>query len=263
MTSLLPSHAMIAVLATLVLVGAIASEARFLVRYRRLIVPRANEIPVGPPAPYRDYPDVSDRVDLLVRILDRILERARDNDDGRDRDDEAGRRRRELEAAYEFVESWFVRKKGRRDGDDAPYELFSGRLDAATLDAGLCPPRPPTMRWSLFSSGDGSVGEDEVVDEGGKDVPSVGRTTTKATKGRDRIRRGNMDEFLSWAFFGTSHSALSPDATLALDGLYDALRERAGLTFEPGTDPNYVPRTFTLEGVNSLYRPLCTYAAWG
>jgi hypothetical protein len=280
-TSLLPPHATNATVVVVVIVVVVVammivvSEARFLVRYRRHIVPLANAIPVGPPAPYRDYPDPSDRVNLLVRILDRIIERARDDFDFDDDDvdvdvdDGAGRRRRrEKEAAYEFVESWFVRMRDDAR-HDAPYELFSGRLDAVTLDAGLGPPPPRMMRMmrmSSSSSGDSSVvgGENEVGDE----VASGRRRTTmktkiKATDGEDRLLRGNMDAFLSWAFFGTSRSALSSDASRALDGLYDALRERAGLTFGPGTNPNYVPRTFTLDAVNSLYRPMCAYAAVG
>ena len=261
---LLPSS-VIAALIALVVVGFVVSEVRFYFRYHRLLVPNANKIPPGPTAPYRDYAGASDRAALLLRILDRLLEHARAeevelDDDG---DDGAGRRRRrgrreESEVAYAFIESWFRRRRGGTDDDDdddgdAPYELFSGRLDAATLGVGLCPPPPPVIRMALSSSSPSPSSSD------------VGTTTTGGSGGAGgrRIRRGNMDEFLSWAFFGVSHPSLlaSGEARAALDGLHDALRERAGLSFEPGADPDYEPLAFTLERVNSLYRPLCVYAA--
>ena len=72
-----------------------------------------------------------------------------------------------------------------------------------------------------------------------------------------------MDEFLSWAFFDTSHASASadPSKVQALEGFYGVLEEEAGLAFDPGLHPSYRPRSFTLEDVRSLYRPYGVYVA--
>jgi pimeloyl-ACP methyl ester carboxylesterase len=76
------------------------------------------------------------------------------------------------------------------------------------------------------------------------------------------LQKDNMDEFLSWAFFGVHYSTIqsSSDMLKALNEFYQTLESEACLTFEPGKNVNFTPRCFTFEKVNSLYRPYCVYA---
>jgi len=291
----------------------VTAEAKFLSRYRRVLIGNANRR--TDPAPYRDYPDVSGRHLLLRRIVARLGRRGRRRRGSRTNDGGPGGRG---EAAvgppsrpspagpsgappdksavyYEFIQSWFVQKVD----DDRPYEQFSEQLDR--LGPGLLRPSPSTLgllRLAGWSSADGpssrrnadddedssnrssyeslpvlegEVEEEAAATRASQDGGSVGdgprcgdcvKNAETTLRKDDRLRRGNMDEFLSWAFFGTSYSSASTDPSKAeaLEGFYEVLEQEAGLTFESGIHPSYRPRSFTLEDVRSLYRPYAVYA---
>ncbi|EJK73724.1 hypothetical protein THAOC_04638 [Thalassiosira oceanica] len=296
------------------LVVYVTIEAAFLARYRRVLIGNANRR--TDPAPYRDYPDVSDRHLLLRRIVARLGRRGRrrrglsdsesPEDGGGDavgppssRPSPAGPSLGEppdesARVYYDFIESWFV----RRPDDDVPYEQFSEQLDR--LGPGLLRPSPSMLRLARWSFADGPSYPAKQVDDAdegssnrssyeslpvlegeveAEDVAAAGKRSLDGggvvrlrcedsvnndeTISDDRLRRGNLDEFLSWAFFGTSYSSASadPSKVKALEGFYEVLEKEAGLTFEPGTHPSYRPRSFTLEDVRSLYRPHGVYAA--
>ena len=258
------------------LVVYVTVEAAFLVRYRTVLIADANRR--APPEPFRDHPAPSDRTALLRRIVARLGRR------GRRRGSSAGSRR----VHRDFVESWFA---VRRDGPDVPYERFSERLDR--VGPGLIRPSPSLLRLARWPSpAEGRDGEDDdggdsdrssyeslpalggecggaeaegVQDGGSVDGPRRGDCVKEPARAipDDGPRRGNMNEFLSWAFFGTSHASASADPSKveALESFYGVLEEEAGLAFDPGLHPSYRPRSFTLEDVRSLHRPYCVYAA--
>ena len=224
-----------------------------------------------PPAPYRDYIDIKDREKLLLRILDRLDERmSNTNTDQQQKSDVY---------YYNFIESWFQKKN-----EDKQYELFAEQFDG--VDMGLFPPKLH-VAWSSLGGGTSideetnkSSTESLIVLDSEDEVPNntkmqqnecsnndtgerVTKYNEKSTKSNnDRILKGNMDEFLSWAFFGVPFSTVQslPDMQHALDNFYNILATRTGLTFEDGSNPYYKPRSFTFEKVKSLYRPYGVYA---
>lgn len=128
------------VIATLI-VGYVIFEVAFFFHYKRHYIPFANEVSYRPPAPHRDYPKLEDREKLLCRIINQLIERF--VHEGGNADDTAA----VTEFAYNFIESWFVKRT-----DDAQYRRFSAEFDMATLDAGLCPLPPAMLRTALSSS---------------------------------------------------------------------------------------------------------------
>ncbi|KAL3766634.1 hypothetical protein ACHAWO_013981 [Cyclotella atomus] len=249
---------------TLILVY-ILFEIGFFFHYHRILLPRANNINLSsPPAPYRDYPTIQDRIQLLQRIMDRLAKRCHNDVNNTSKS----------EIYYNFIESWFI-----TPNQDVYYEQFSKQFDLATLDVGLCPPPPPMLRMAWSSS----VDKDEGV--GGKlggsssesSLNEVVGVVTKVGERRDakiancsdgsrklgRLQKDNMDEFLSWAFFGVHYSTIqsSHEMMQALDEFYQLLESEADLTFEAGRNANFTPRCFTFEQVNSMYRPYIVYAA--
>ena len=274
------------IVATIILIGYALFEIGFFLHYHWHLVPVANQIISSrPPAPYRDYPDIKDREKLLHRILDRLDERIQvqfvqpAKTGGNDT-------RLKSDATYKFIESFFQKKS-----DDTPYERFSEQFDMATLDVELCPPPSPIIRmaWASFGTGNNSCSDELSTKSSSESLSTLnGSDTADKHKGRsqqnreghgsthhgasetmdpkpcnDRIQKGNIDELLSWFFFGVPLSAVQSDIPMqeALDNLYDILQTRLELRFEPGNNPKYVPCSFTFENVKSLYRPYGVYAS--
>lgn len=258
-------------------------EVGFFFYYHYHLVPYANRASSSsicrqPPAPYRDYAEVKDRHKLLIRILDRLIERSsvptqQQQHSTNLNDDNIVQRTSNV--IYTFIEAWFEKKNQH---NNTSYQRFSEQIDMATLDVGLCPPPPPMIRTALSSfrgNNSASVGDEDEDDDTNHsssaslsvldwDVSSEGklRTVNERSTDKDRIQKGNMDEFLSWALFGIpiNSAQSSPQMKQALNSFYGILKTRAGLIFEPGYNVNYQPRTFTFENVKSLYRPFCVYA---
>mmetsp|Transcript_6558 Transcript_6558/g.12671 ORF Transcript_6558/g.12671 Transcript_6558/m.12671 type:complete len:610 (-) Transcript_6558:261-2090(-) len=284
LTSLPP----LGIIAVTLVIGYVLFEVAFFFHYEWQLVPRANRISSRPPAPYRDYSNVEDRGKLLLRILDRLGERIPARGDNIN--DAQNITDKKVDAAsdiyYNFIESWFQKKR-----EDVHYEKFSEQFDMATLDGGLCPPPPAMMRmaWSslgrnastdddsnkssrssdslLALDGESSNGESDNIMQKKEcnDIANDNETINHEKKklNTDRIQKGNMNDFLSWAFFGVPFSAVqsTPSVQTALDDLYIILQTRTGLSFEPGSNPNYKPRSFTFEEVKSMYRPFFVYAS--
>ena len=243
------------------LVAYLLFEIGFFFQYHWILIPRANRIDLSrPPAPYRDYPRIEDRVQLLKRIIERLGKRV-----------PADGSITKSDIYYNFIESWFIRKH-----KDVQYEQFSRQFDMATLDSGLCPPPPPMLRmaWSSVDRGDelnGSSSETSLneayVKSNGNAVSDKEHSAMKHAADKDdsnlgRLKKDNMDEFLSWAFFGVHYCTIqsTPEMMTALNEFYDVLESKADMTFEPGRNENFIPRCFTFEEVKSLYRPCFIYA---
>ncbi|KAL3797653.1 hypothetical protein HJC23_013485 [Cyclotella cryptica] len=230
------------------LLAYILFEIGFFFHYHLVLLPEANRIDTSrPPAPYRDYPDVEDRVKLLKRIIQRLGKRVSKD-------------------------------------EDSHYEQFSKQFDMAALDGGFCPPPPPMLRMAWASSVDKSSSTSDGLNESSSESSlMLNESSNEDAYGRrnqmndnklnqnkkieessnsNKLRKDNMDEFLSWAFFGVHHSTVqsSPSMQKALDDFYQILESESGLTFESGRSFNYTPRCFSFEEVNSLYRPYCVYA---
>ena len=231
-------------------IGYIILEFGFFYHYHFHLLPLANKITYRPPAPYRDYVEIEHREKLLLRILDRLCERVPNQDGNND----------SAYYVYNFIESWF-----RKKNDDAHFQKFSEEFDLATLDVGLCPPPPPMVRaaWSSLGGGNTSV-EDEPSKSSTDSLLEVcnnnssnqnGNSDENSKSVNNKLKRGNMDEFLSWAFFGIPFSAVQSDPSMqkALENFYNILQTR-GLTFEAGANPNYKPRSFTFERAGCMYR---------
>ncbi|KAL7521479.1 hypothetical protein ACHAWX_006154 [Stephanocyclus meneghinianus] len=254
-------------------------EIGFFFHYHLVLIPEANRIDTSrPPAPYRDYPDVEDRVKLLKRIIQRLGKRIPVNS-GTNDPLKDNKNTTKSEIYYKFIESWFIRKD-----EDAHYEEFSRKFDMATLDGGFCPPPPPMLRmaWasSVEKSSSASVGLNESSSESSlilnespseneygrnhhrKDKKICQNRKLEESSNSNKLRKDNMDEFLSWAFFGVHASTVqsTPFMQKALIDFYEILKSESDLTFEPGRNFNFTPRCFTFEEVNSLYRPYCVYA---
>eukprot|EP00956_Cyclotella_meneghiniana_P016757 scaffold26736_cov59-Cyclotella_meneghiniana.AAC.1 len=211
-----------------------------------VLIPRANRVDLSrPPAAYRDYPRTQDRILLLRRILERLRKRI---------PVDSNNASAKSEVYYKFIESWFIAK-----GNDRHYEQFSEQFD--TVDLGFCPPPLLRMAWSSVDRGEGMYGsssESSLNEVAGSNIQNINQ------KGYElgRLQKDNMDEFLSWAFFGVHNSIVqsTPETLKVLDEFYQTLKAEANLTFESGRNPNFSPRCFTFEEVKSLYRPYCVYA---
>ena len=158
------------------------------------------------------------------------------------------------EVYYKFIESWFIAK-----GNDRHYEQFSEQFD--TVDVGFCPPPLLRMAWSSVDRGEGMNGsssESSLNEVAGSNSQNMHRKEFEL----GRLQKENMDEFLSWAFFGVHNSVVqsTPEMFKELNEFYRTLEAEANLTFESGRNANFSPRCFTFEEVNSLYRPYCVYA---
>lgn len=73
------------------------------------------------------------------------------------------------------------------------------------------------------------------------------------------LRKGDMDEFFGWAFFGAACVDLADWQRDELARMYVEIEQRQGLVFPPGTSERYIPRRLTLENVDPLHRPLLVY----
>eukprot|EP00571_Detonula_confervacea_P000030 CAMPEP_0172323528 /NCGR_PEP_ID=MMETSP1058-20130122/48960_1 /TAXON_ID=83371 /ORGANISM="Detonula confervacea, Strain CCMP 353" /LENGTH=581 /DNA_ID=CAMNT_0013039549 /DNA_START=13 /DNA_END=1754 /DNA_ORIENTATION=+ len=258
------------IVAATLFIGYILFEVGFFFHYHWNLVPFANQILSRSPAPYRDYMDVKDREKLLVRILDRLIERERIPTQNSKTDDPKQPPGSDGDIYYKFIESWFQKKN-----NDAPYERFSEQFDMATLGV----PPPPLIRMAWSSLGGNTSVDDESNKSSSESLSVLGGELSEkdpnriiqnechdnkdAKPGSDRIQKGNMDEFLSYAFFAVPFSTVqaSPAMQQALDNLYNILQNRPGMNFEPGTNPNYRPRAIAFEKVKSLYRPYGVYAS--
>lgn len=203
----------------------------------------------------------------MKRIIARLGKRVSSNNETSSTND-PNNNSAKAEVYYKFIESWFIKKN-----HDTHYEQFSKQFDMMTLDGGFCPPPPPMLRmaWSFgvdkTSGLIGSESETSLTEaihgyaNNNNRVRANQNGVHQKSINSGRLQKDNMDEFLSWAFFGVHVSTVqsTPSMQKSLDEFYATLQSEADLTFEPGRN-DYTPRCFTFEQVNSLYRPYIVYA---
>ncbi len=73
------------------------------------------------------------------------------------------------------------------------------------------------------------------------------------------LRKGDLDIFFSWAFFGRDRSNLLPWMVDELERITVALTRRTGLKPEPGLSSHLKPMRLTLDPIQPFYRPLAIY----
>ena len=74
------------------------------------------------------------------------------------------------------------------------------------------------------------------------------------------LRRGDVDIFFAWAFFGKPLESLLDWEERELSDMYQVIEKRIGLRFDrPGTTPGIQPMRLTLDDVRATYRPLAVY----
>eukprot|EP00986_Skeletonema_menzelii_P009343 scaffold4247_cov139-Skeletonema_menzelii.AAC.1 len=161
------------------------------------------------------------------------------------------------EVYYNFIESWFHKE----EGNDTKYIRFSEQLDMTTLDLGMCPPLSLSSYSFRGTSSRANDNDDGFTSSSNDSLPQLANNK-HLQNNTGRLCRDNMDEFLSWAFFGMDFDSVESDTIMkeALDQFYTTLQSKAGLEFEPGRNVHFTPRWFTFEKVQSLYRPFGVYA---
>ena len=73
------------------------------------------------------------------------------------------------------------------------------------------------------------------------------------------IRRGNVEEWLSWGFFVNHFNSLKSDEKEEIDNYIDQLQQRAGKEILDGHNGLIKPFRFNMEPVESSHRPLVYY----
>ena len=219
-------------------------EVGFFFHYHWHLVPNANRRHSSssssqccrPPAPYRDYAKIEDRHKLLIRILDRIIDRGESTRQQQQQqfcgtivENDNNIMQRNSDVIYKFIEGWFEKKKQH---DNASYQRFSEQIDMATLDVGLCPLPPPMVRtaWSSFRYGDNSISvvDDDEDDEGTNQSSSTSLFLLDGGESPDIIKPSNTSVGKSmqydriqretWMNFYHGHSSVyqSPQRSLRL-----------------------------------------------
>lgn len=90
---------------------------------------------------------------------------------------------------------------------------------------------------------------------------STATQTTKTSNGTEDFwpKKGDMDEFFSWAFFGQHLNDLEPWMVKDMERMYETIESHYGIVFEPGTTPNYKPMRLSLDPLQPAYRPFIIY----
>lgn len=73
-------------------------------------------------------------------------------------------------------------------------------------------------------------------------------------------KKGDMNEFFSWAFFGKHFEELEPWMLKENERMYEFVESHYGLKFEVGTSPDYRPMRLSLDPIQPAYRPFVIYA---
>jgi len=72
-------------------------------------------------------------------------------------------------------------------------------------------------------------------------------------------KKGDVELFFAWAFFGKDLTDLEPWMKKDLEHLFEILEFRYNLVFEEGTTPEYKPMRLTLDPLDPNYRPFIIY----
>ena len=91
-------------------------------------------------------------------------------------------------------------------------------------------------------------------------VSSSAKTT--ATPTEFCPKKGDVDQFFAWAFFGKHFDELEPWMKKDLDRMYDILEVDYNFSFQEGFTPEYKPMRLSLDPLNPHYRPFIIYASF-
>jgi pimeloyl-ACP methyl ester carboxylesterase len=72
-------------------------------------------------------------------------------------------------------------------------------------------------------------------------------------------RKGDMDQFFAWAFFGSQRGDLEDWMLKDMDRMYETMKAKYGLEFEEGMTPHMKPMRLTLDPLEPSYRPCFVY----
>mmetsp|Transcript_17783 Transcript_17783/g.41032 ORF Transcript_17783/g.41032 Transcript_17783/m.41032 type:complete len:380 (-) Transcript_17783:12-1151(-) len=73
-------------------------------------------------------------------------------------------------------------------------------------------------------------------------------------------KKGDVDQFFAWAFFGKHFDELEPWMKKDLDRMYNILEADYDFSFQEGFTPEYKPIRLSLDPLNTHYRPFIIYA---
>ena len=212
--------------------------------------------------PYRDFPLPSDRVNLMIKIMDRIDRSARRRARGGGGGGGGGGKADGNVLANEEEE----KEGGGEEGGGHSGDDLDGDDDDIAREALAAFIRG----WFWVPTGEGTV-EDLLL----RTLSSSGGDPRAAAPLLPR--QGDMDSFLSWAFFAKYRSDLSPPETLALEDMCRVMSDRLGVgsggigqgegrpfanmdtTAAAATTPGLEPMRLTLDPVGATHRPLGVY----
>ena len=73
-------------------------------------------------------------------------------------------------------------------------------------------------------------------------------------------KKGDMDQFFAWAFFGKEYNELEPWMHHDIDKMYEYLESEHNLSFPEGSTPEYKSMRLSLDPLTPGYRPFLIYA---
>jgi len=75
-------------------------------------------------------------------------------------------------------------------------------------------------------------------------------------------KKGDVDRFFAWAFFGKHVDELEPWMQKDLDRMYEILESDYNISFQEGFTPEYKPMRLSLDPLNPHYRPFIIYGCF-
>eukprot|EP00529_Nitzschia_sp_RCC80_P011548 CAMPEP_0113458622 /NCGR_PEP_ID=MMETSP0014_2-20120614/10018_1 /TAXON_ID=2857 /ORGANISM="Nitzschia sp." /LENGTH=636 /DNA_ID=CAMNT_0000350153 /DNA_START=480 /DNA_END=2387 /DNA_ORIENTATION=- /assembly_acc=CAM_ASM_000159 len=248
----------------------LAIELMFMVVFYTYMIPRANRL--TEPAPYRDYPKVQDRTNLMLRITHRIEKACHVT------------KQDETSVMKRFLTEWFhierrnqqnqrqtIKNDAQSDDGKRPTPKAKSKATAAvaTVAVEVVPSTTSTEKTPGLDLSPSSSPENSDDDESESETDHVTLPTTQGgsvghsdhavdssrhqsgSKNADHdhdddddiiLYRQDMDEFFSWAFFGKFHDKLSREESEELERIYDEIeKQHPDLTFPP--KPPHVHQT--------------------
>ena len=219
-------------------------EGTFAVLFYKVLVPRLQQL--RPPAEYRGY--ARDRRRLLNRILQRFEATCHATNTP------------VLPFIQSYVRQWFH-----------PVHPVPRQRRSIAFESQVGNPLDGSRPFNNSTTNDGDKGgrgeEKKDNDEEGDKRASMQHTRNPQEEEMSPEvqfwpKKQDMDEFLSWAFFGTDCRDMEEWMIDEMNMMYETLEKRYGVTFEPGqcTEPYRIqPMRVTLDPLEPRYRPFLVY----
>jgi pimeloyl-ACP methyl ester carboxylesterase len=201
----------------------LVTEGIFLIVFYGVWLPRFQKL--RPPEEYRDY--ARDRRKLLIRILQRLETNCRATNTPI------------LPTIQAYIREWFH------------------PVDCINSKSGL-----HHRHTNTNTNTNTKVGQDVggyVQLSSPSSTQSASTLPSSTTKTDFWPKRGDMDHFFAWAFFGKFVNELEPWMNKDMQRMYETIEFHYGLTFEEGITPDYRPMRLTLDPLESSYRPFFIY----